>query len=538
MLLASYMSLQSRLAGRRGLFSREGDRRRPSAEAMGLQIALTNCRQVTISISQLFQIQDLLRLPPDELLATRLRDVVNDVGKLRRTLNPSGFLQIDGLGRLEPVARIGQTRDRESFWYAAVPDLRDPAYAKDPPLTMIPFQLSPFPQLESLKFAPERWVEDLVKDTLGPATQQVKVASVRGTLRIYPTGVGVVRLVTALDFAGPILVELIASVARAIEDTVFVDPEGQSRKVESFLSDLVNQVAASLFKDPGDFDRRWRPPDTIIRFQQGAFVPEDHTRELAYAMWLSPGNEEALPSLRARIEKKLRSQQWINEGVLAVPGHRVFLLVRNIDPKHKAERATRLLKFLAETHELTSVALHTYRVFTEDLQVLRERGLPNDDWLPGTDNFRRLELLIDTIGRAVSAVRGIPKHLQRTGRGILTAVAREVWDAEAKTVLTALDDELLHIAAWIKDSGLGAEPEMKRLSEVMHRVATPRPFTPRTPAGVTQKTEAEELLGNEILDGSQLIDEMVAAEAPDFDAIDAEILRVESARRRLFEPLD
>jgi hypothetical protein len=538
LLLAAYMSLHTRLTGRRSLFARDGGRRRASVEAMGLQTALTDCHKVTISISQLFKVQDLLLTEPSELLAANLHGVVNDVGKLRHALSPSRGIKIEGLGTLEPVAQIGR-RVQESFWYPAIPDLREPAFKTDPPLTMIPFELSPFPYVESMKLSPESWVAGLVKDTLGPATQQVEVTSVRGSLRIYPTGVGVVRLSTELEFSGSILVELIANVARAIEDTVFVDPEGRSRKAESFLSELVDLVAAKLFKDAGGFDRRWRPPDAVIHLRQGEFVPEEHTRELAYTMSLSPGNRETLTSLRSRIEQKLRLPGWLEEGALAVPGRRVLMLVRSIDAWQKRGASNLLLKFLAETHELTSVALHTYRVFAEDLQSLRENGWPDDDWLPGTDNFARLQLLIDTIRRATRAVHRISHHLRRTGRGMLTSLAREVWDADAGEVIAKLNEELLHVGLWIQASGLAGEPEMGKLATAIASIASmQQPFAIRSVSLESTQAQVEEVLENEILDGHQRIEDLLAAENPDFAAIDAAILSVEEARRRLFAPLD
>lgn len=537
LLLTAYMSLQARLEGRRGGLARGSGRRRASAEAMGLQTALTHCRRVTISISQLFKVQDFLLADRDDLRAVHLRDTVNDVGKFRRALNANRGIEIQDLGTLEPVAQIDRP-DPDSFWSSAIPDLRDPAFKTDPPLAMIPFELSPFPNVESVKLAHELSVEDLVKDTLGPATQVVKVAPVRSSLRIYPTGVGVVRLSTDLEFSGPVLVELIANVAHAIEDTVFVDTAGQARKTESFLAELVNLVATRFFKDTGDFDRRWRPPDTIIHLRQGAFLPEDHTRELAYAMSLSPGNAESLVTLRARIEQKLRSAQWVQQGVLALRGRRVLLLVRSIDPRHKRGPAT-TLKYLMETHELVSAALHTYRVFADDLQRLRENDWPNDDWLPGTENFTRLELLVETIRRATRAVRGVPHHLTRTGRGILTSVAREIWDAEAQDVLPRLTDELLHVGQWTNESGLGGESEMVKLASTLASIATAgQPFAVRAAAPGSTNNEAEEALENEILDGHKRIEELIAAEQPDFEELDAEILRVEDARRRLFAPLD
>jgi hypothetical protein len=536
-LLSAYTQLRSRLAGRRQFPTREGERRRASVEAMGLQTSLTNCRQVTISISQLFRIDDFLT-QPSQVRAKNLPGTMNEVAKLRRTLNPNGAIAVDGLGSLEPVARIGQSRDRDPFWSMAIPDLREPEAAREPPLVMLPFELSPFPRVESLKLDPELWVEDLVKDTLGPATQHVKVESIRGSLRIYPTGIGIVRLATELEFAGPILVELIGNVARKIEDTVFVDAEGASKRVESFLAELVNFVAASVFEDAGEHDRRWRPPETIIRLRQGAFLPEDHTRELAYAMSLSPGRE-SLASLRSRIEKKLRSKQWIDDGVLAVPGHRVLLLVRSIDPQHKGPAAARLLKSLAETHELTTVALHTYRVFGDDLAQRHDEGWPNDQWLPGTENFSRLVLLVETIRRAVRAVGTVPRHLERTGKGVLTAIAREVWDADAQPVIEQLNDGLLHIGRWIAASGYAGDAEMVKLAGAIAEITSARkPFAIRAASAGATTTEEEELMENDILDGLQRMEELLAGDALQFDALDGEILRVEDARRRLFASLD
>lgn len=535
-LLDAYTSLQSRLAGRRASPSRADARRRASADAMGLRTSLENCRQVTISISQLFRINDLLT-QPSGVRATNLAAMVNDVGKFRRSLNPNAKIEIEGLGRLEPVARIGQSRDRNSFWSPALPDLRDPAFAVEPPLVMVPFEISPFPPVESVKLAPELWVEDLVKDTLGPATQDVKISSVRGSLRLYPTGVGVVRLTTDLEFGGPILVELIAHVARAIEDTVFIDADGKSKRAESFLADLVDGVAASLLTDAGEHDRRWRPPDTIIRFRQGAFVPEDHLSELAYAMSLSSGNRETMLSLRSRIEKKLRSTAWIEEGVLAVPGHRVLMLVRSIDARHKGDAANRLLKFLAETHELTTVALHTYRVFGEDLAALHENGWPDDKWLPDSENYPRLTLLVDTILRAVRAVWTIQGHLKRTGRGTLTVMARELWDANAQKVVSKLEEELRHVSQWIESSGYGGD--MVALTRTINAiVSTKRPFNIRETPTDSIATDAEESLENDILDGLQQIEGLLAGDTSEFQQIDAAILRVDEARRRLFAPLN
>jgi hypothetical protein len=522
----AYTALRHRLNERRSsMFRDPGGRRRPTVAAMGLRKQLAGCRSVTVAIAQLFRISDLL-MDPDGVRAVKLHETINTVGRLRRVLSGRD-IDLGELGKLSPVANVDDQYN--SFWRSGIRDVRKET--GEPPLTLVPFELAPLPRIAGMRVAPEKWLSELIRDSVEPMDLGVKVPSVDGRLRIYSTGIGVIRLTVSMEFRNDVEVELLAAVIRKVESLVCVSASNEETAFEGLFADVVNEVARALFNDPGDHDRRWRPPDTIIRFHQMEFLPEQHTRELAYLMSLSPGNSERVPGLRKRVEAKLRSKHWSIDGVFGLPSHRVVLLIRKAGADESERRyRNRLIEHFIETHELVTTGIHTRLLYAEDFANIREAGGPDAEWLPGTPNFNDLSRLATATWRAAKAVASIPRHLQKTGEGPLMAYARELWRANAPEQLR---HETTHVAQWIRNSGWDAHPQMAALAARLAQIeAVIVPFG-EEPAAPAQADPEQDRYDNDIMDGLERIDELLESETVDFQELDAQILRVELARRNL-----
>lgn len=535
----AYAALRERLRDRRTSMFRDAEgRRRASVAAMRLRTCLAGCRSVTIVITQLFRISDLL-VEPAGVRAIELHETINTLSRLRRALNDRRSIALENLGEIRPVARVGDPHNR--FWASGIPDLRKES--TEPPLTLVPFELAPLPLLAGMRVEPNKWLGDLIRGSVAP-NLGVKVQRVDSKLRVYSTGVGVIRLSIALEFNNDAEIELLAAVAHKVESLLFVNPAGAEQPFEGLFAEVVDAVAKTLFNDPGDHDRRWRPPDTIFRFHQQAFVPEDHIPELAYLMSLSPGNSEKVPRLRERAAAKFRSKHWTLDGVFALASYRVVLMLRRAGGSENERKIrNRVIDDLIETHELVTTGIHTRRLFAEDFRDIREMGGPDYDWLPGTPRFDELSQLAFAGWRAVKAVASIPKHLQKTGEGLLTRFASELWAISGSTrsgkeaAVDPIDDlkaEIVHIAKWIEGTGFAAEQNMAALAARLKQLESVAiPFA----GGIVAKTEGameeQSSLENDILDGLEKIEALLDQDLVSFVELDQQILRVELARRNL-----
>ncbi|HYK03901.1 MAG TPA: hypothetical protein VE974_19260 [Thermoanaerobaculia bacterium] len=530
-LIGAYLPLLERMRGRRsGPVTVDGSgRRRLSSAAMRLQKTLTGCRSVTVTVAQLFRMSDLL-IEPQRVQAVEFHETIHTVARLRNSLQKGTSIQLGDVGTLRPVATFHDQFHR--FWVAGIPDLREFERSGEPPLTLVPFELSPLPRLAGMRADADVWLRDLIQKSIDPINPSMKISSVHGRLRLYATGVGVIRLTLLLEFRESAEVEVLAALARKIESLLFIDAEGASTECESFLADVVDAVACGLFSDPGGHDRRWRPPDTIFRFHQGSFTPETHLRELAYLMSLSPGNYQGVQGLERQVAAHLRTPFWRQDGVLTLASQRVVLFLKKAGDTSRSRQRQRLLTDAVETHELVNAALYTRRLFAEDFAKFR-RGGELAEATPGTGSFERLERLLDTTRRAMRAVGWVQEHLQATAEWPLIRFGRALWQTNSEDA-SALSWELSRVAEWIRDSGYAAHPAMSSLMDKVNRITSiAPPFSENRPLDPTPGSDYQEELENEILDGLERLETLLNSDHVTLAEIDAEVYAVERARNAL-----
>jgi hypothetical protein len=528
----AYKTLRARLTGRRLSVGGHDSRRRASSSAMGLRTEMSGCQSVTITVSQLFRMSDLI-IDPAGVRPADLVEMINVTAKLRRAFDRRHRIALEGFGDLVPV--VGGRKEFHRFWTAIIPPLKF-ASESDPPLTLVPFEMSPLPRIQGMKVDVDAWLREVIDDTVEAARLGATVSKVHAALRVYSVGVGVIRLTLALDFLAAVDIELLAAVARKVEGLLFVDSDGESRPFASVFSEAVAAVSESLFIDPGQDDRRWRPPETLFRFHQGTFDPEAHVDELAYLMSLSPGNIASPSAMRRRLTSKLRAPHWLQHGVAAVPSNRVVLLLKRGGGSVMDGRLRRhLLEDLIETHELVNVGLHARRLFTSDFRDIRDQGGPDTDWYPGTERFIQLDRLAEVTRRVLQAIALMKSRLRETGEGVLMRFAKDLWAMDWNGA-TALEKEIKHIARWIESTGFVADPKftalLGRLGQI-EAIRAPFPAGPPPSAVDAPLVEEQEQLENEILDALDRLDELLAVDGLSFDALDEQIKRVEVARRLL-----
>lgn len=180
--------------------------------------SLEGSRIIRLGVSQMFRMGDLLTRP-ESVKAKRFYEVVTNIGKMRRMLNrpkTKGF-PLGTLGRLRPVVSSTDTYDQ--FWKLGLPDPRVPGSS---PLCFVPYELSLSEHLQNLRSEFDS-VLDSVLLTDSTSIQNVQIS---GRLRIYPAGIGVVRLGLTLEFKTAVHIEVAAQIAHNVEQLLFVDPVG------------------------------------------------------------------------------------------------------------------------------------------------------------------------------------------------------------------------------------------------------------------------------------------------------------------------
>ena len=197
-------------------------------EVVGTDTVLPGGKFIKISISQVFRVTDALVSP--NKLRKEARPFQKYLTKHRRSRNNRQRFLIDGLGELKPVG--GESEENNGFWRTAISGSREET---SPPLVFIPFELSLSDRLTRRKMM----LESVLHESLGASDGFVQNRQVSGRLRIYPTGVGVVRINIALQFKESIHVSAVAQIAHDFEQLLFVSPDGGTQACESILLDVI-----------------------------------------------------------------------------------------------------------------------------------------------------------------------------------------------------------------------------------------------------------------------------------------------------------
>ncbi|MDQ2975485.1 MAG: serine protease [Acidobacteriota bacterium] len=403
-------------------------------------------RRVTIGVSQMFRIADLLTRP-ESVRAREFYEAITNANKMRRSLRGRKKFKLGALGSLRPVTN--KPNDYDSFWNPAIPDFSSPAVQ---PLAFIPYELSLMKQLQNSHLGTGD--ESTINRVTVSAT--IQNYQINGRLRIYPPGIGVISLSLALEFKDGVPIELVAQIAHNIEQVLFVGP-GDAKPYDVIMLKIINRVIDNLFNDEG-FDyshRHWSPPVTTFSFPDSeGFVPEDRLSELAYLMSLAPANRGDLPYLEGRIRQALRTPRWKQEGILAVASEGVALFfVDDRGNKMLKRRRNSFRLWLTETHELISAAAYAQQAFAEEIGKLYIGLILDKLWLPQNgERFKYLKSLLETmqqVMRAINSIGGPNGHLRNQGAGALTTFARDVWTYSNPVDRAALENGIAYISDWV-----------------------------------------------------------------------------------------
>lgn len=434
---------------------------------------LHGSRTVQICISQVFRVADL-HIFPESVRVRKFLNVITDKNKLRRALNRHTSFRLGTLGSIKPVAAISERFD--GFWKLSVPDLRRPG---TPPLWFLPFELSLTSQLAALRSEPS----SVLGEILSQSEEFVDNTQLSGRLRIYPPGVGIVRLAITLTFRGSIHVASVARIAKDIEQLLLVDPNGLGQPCEDVVLGIIDQVAEALFagRRLGYEERRWRPPETMyILHDDCGFRPEENIESLARIMCLAPRNQQATDELQALLRGCLSSSHWTKERVLAAAGQGTSLLfLETSERPAKEQKRKQLRHWLEETAEVVSAAAYSEKAFLEELERICDLRALDDTWLPDSStNFAFLSSVLRTMKTVFQATALMKLQLERRGAGILMTFANEIWASSASASSHAVSKDLHYVKQWLKKvravHGEGGVAELEGcISEIL---AMPRPF--------------------------------------------------------------
>ncbi len=500
-----------------------------------LHTKLPGSRIIQINIYQIFRIADLLT-QPESVKAKAFYEAITNTDKMRRALSRKKTFKIGSLGHLRPVAKIEEKYDE--FWKPAIPNFR---LTKNPSVYFIPFEMTLTDHLKNLKCLPDSILE-VVENFDSQIFQNIQIS---GRLRIYPPGIGVVHLGITLEFQNAVYVEMVAQIARNVEDLLFIDAEGLEKPCVTVLLEIVDQVADYLFKDKGyDFtERRWLPPITVYRIHDtDGLQPNDLVNEFAHLLALAPGNNEDLSYLRNRIENSLNSPQWLKDQVLAVAGQGTALfLVSQAYAKGKRAKRHKLIKWLSDTHELVSAAEYAQQAFAEAIEQIALPRLLDDSWLPqsvkSTTGFDYLYSLITTMRQVMQAIASIRIHLQSYGAGTLMVFAKDLWTYNYPIDLTKINNNLDYIANWLGQADEKvADQRILELKTLLEEIKAMSPLFPDHTDGYVRKlsdSSIQEELENQLLDQLWEIGEAISGEGSSYGLITNKWKDINRLRKQL-----
>jgi hypothetical protein len=524
-LLGAYEKLEERLRlpWSSPAFHSVFGRRRPSVAAMGLATTLRGCQTVSVTVSQLFRIHDLLYFPL-AVRPTPWSEILNDGVAMRRAFNRT--ISLDDLGVLYPMRRL------DRFWSHAFPDLRRDGH-RPPILYFVPFELSPLPPPRG-RANLSLLIQELITESLGTSADLVRYSSVASSLRLYPAGIGVIRLKITLDLKQDVFVELLARVARDIESLLFVDTSGNQLDVNAVLGELVEDICDRLFTDRGNHERRWQPPHTVFELHQGRFDPASHVQELAYLMSLSPREKESYARLQRRINSKLKSSYWKKEGLLGVTARQVMLLTHAQDETPAPRARPVAMDFMIEALELITAAHHAREAFLTLLEAMGSKRLPDASWADSEEDFQYVHALLQSMLRVFQGVAAVQQHLESTKLGAVLPVAREATTAMVRGELKRTENALQPISSWALEHAAGKEDRMLDIATLVGTIAKIHiPFYDPSRLPPTESNHDDELLESDMLAAIEAVDALLQSEAVDYERLDHAVFAAESSRRQL-----
>lgn len=498
--------------------------------ADGSRTELDGSRIIRIDISQVFRLADLLT-HPESVKTRKLYEAFTDATQMRRALNQRKAFKLGKLGDLRPVTRIGGSEEFDNFWKIALPELR---LKTDSALCFIPYELTLSKHLEGLRCDPDSVLElDSLK-----ASDKIANLQVGGYLRIYPPGIGVISLGITLAFKKAIHIGMVAQIVHDVEALLFVDPSGSEKPYETVMLGIVDQVIEQLFTKGGLSyeERRYRPPTATFSFRDDdGFKPSEMINELAYLMYIAPGNQEEIQSLQNRVQNSLRSPDWRSHQVMAVAGQGVALfLIADSFAKGKKKKRESHIEWLRETHELVSVAAYAQQSLSEEIDLIFRQGL-DDTWLPeNKDNFDYLSRLLQTMRQVMRAIAAVRWHLEHRRAPELMTFSKRLWTYSNPVDMTSLHQALTYIGDWLATSLENkTEGNIADLLRVLKDIQNmPAPFRAQTDNFDATAESALQQLDADLLSELQQIDQVFEeAGSEDLEQI-TERLRVMEQRYR------
>jgi hypothetical protein len=237
----------------------------------------------------------------------------------------------------------------------------------------------------------------------------------------------------------------------------------------------------------------------------------DNINALAYLMSLAPANHEDVQDLKSRVGRALKLPHWIKEHMLAVAGDRVGLFF--VDQMAGKERAQNVLKWLSETHELTSAAAYAQQAFAEEIENIYDQRLLDDSWLE-TENpkLNYLESLLRTMQQVMRATASIKKHLHDQNTGILTSYAKDVWFYSNPINRPYLETGLKYITNWLMEhQKIESTATIAALLDIVRNIREISPPFPERPkvftkiSGVPYQEELEERLVDQLFEIDKML---------------------------------
>ncbi len=410
-----------------------------------LHTTIPGVRIVKLVVTQVFRIHDLLVADPkmirQEDEPAKVLKNVREANALRRTLNRNSTLELPGLGTLRSV-RTTQLELRD-FWARVTPQLK---VGSEPPIGFVPFEMTPLPMLEGFRPDLGSVVEQTVDDAAGGTRKHIENVQVDSRLRLYSPGVGVVRIGMTITFADVVYVEVVARIAREIEDLLFVHAANEEKNVNALLDDAVAALIAALFVSDEVPERRWRPPDVSFVLYDDGIDPAATLSALAHLVALSPDNLEDLGAVERRLSRVLATNEWTNNGLLAFAARRSALLLGS----RKGARAVvagrkNTVAMLLELQEVIACAAYVQQLFEEQLQLITVGGQLDEMG----DSLDLLLRLLRGMKGALQAVTGLKIQLEQHLAGVLLPFARQLWARRYRPPSTPLSAQLKILSTWI-----------------------------------------------------------------------------------------
>jgi hypothetical protein len=435
---------------------------------------LSGVDAIQIWISQMFRIADL-HIYPATVRAKEFLEVITNPSKLRRALNHRKAFRLGKMGSIRTA--IAPSDD---FW-RFLPDLRHSATRQ---FWFLPFEQSLTEELRGKRYDPT----SNLGEVLGESDSIISSTQITGRLRIYPPGVGVIRMGITLTFRESVHVPTVVQKTRDIEQLAFVDPYKKSRPFEDILLELIEEVEAALFdkqqRVPYE-ERRWRPPEIIYCLrEEKEFKPVQNVEALAKLMAAAPRNEQSDSELQQRIREALKSVHWQRDRTFAAVAQGVSLLFIEAGDGFRKNRRDRLQYLLSETSELVSAGAYSVKALVDEVTKLATLRQLDDNWLPGSENFEFLALVLRATRLVLQAIGSAKLDLQRRGAGVLMAFAGDIWAHDNPLAPDELPQSFDYVKNWLENANKEHQnesfQELLKCIEEIYKLSNPFRIRPVT----------------------------------------------------------